>query len=137
MLKIHEYWMKPGSQEKSVVFHTHGCTATTDNVEGLTGAVAKIFSDFDAGAGKSTYYREGASAVVALDLVTKSLGTWVTGGLLLLSDTLMPGCYVLDVPNAAIERGADYCLISLAEFDDAGSGQVLVMIHLIRSLATG
>ena len=137
MLKIHEYWMKPGSQNKSVVFHAHGCTATTDVVEGLTGKTAKIFSDFDAASGKSTYYREGASAVVAMDLVTKSLGTWVSGGLLLLSDTLMPGCYVLDLPNAAIDRGADWVLLSLAEFDDAGSGQILIMVHLIRSLATG
>ena len=137
MLKVHEYTMKPGSQNQSVVFHTHLTTAATDLAFTQIGVIAKIFSDFDAGAGKSTYYREGASAVVALDLVTKSLGTWVSGGLLLLSDTLMPGCYVLDIPNAVVEHGAKWAFISLAEFDDAGSGQILIKINLVRSLATG
>ena len=136
-IAFHEYTMKPGSQGKSVVFYAGLTTATTDIPRTAIGQTANTFDDWDTGAGKSTYYREGAAAVVAINAVTKALGVWTSGGILLLSDALMPGCYVLDVPNAALARGAGWVIISLLENDDAQAAQVLIKINLIRSLATG
>ncbi len=136
-MQITEYWMKPGARGKSVVFFIPPITGTSDLPKGLIGQTANTFDDWDSGNGKATYYREGATAVVALDLVTKSIGTWVSGGCVLLSDTIMPGCYVLDIPNAALARGADWVIISLLENDDGEGGQVVLKINLVRSLSVG
>lgn len=135
MQHIQEYWMKPGSRGKSVVFFVPVLSTATATHQ--IGQTANTFDDWDTGNGKATYYREGAAAGVAIDMVTKSLGTWVSGGCVLLSDTIMPGCYVLDVPNAALVRGADYVIISLLENDSGQGGQVLIKINLVRSLSIG
>lgn len=137
MLKMLEYTMKPGSQSKSVVFYCHETITTTDAAMTQVGIVGLTDADFDQSTGKSNYYRQGATVSVAMALVAGTMGTWVSGGVDEISATLMPGCYLLDIPNAALARGADWVVISLSTFADAGGGQVLIKIDLIRSLATG
>lgn len=137
MQQITEYWVKPGTEGWSLVFFVHPLTGTDDTIKALIGQTANTFDDWDTGNGKATYYREGAAAAVAMNLVTKSLGTWVSGGCVLISDTTMPGCYVLDVPNAVLARGAKWVIISLLENDDGEGSQIVIKINLIRSLATG
>lgn len=52
------------------------------------------------------YYREGAGSAVAITLATQTLGTWATGGFIVIDGTNMPGCYQIGIPNAAIAAGA-------------------------------
>lgn len=59
------------------------------------------------------YYREGAASAVAITLATMTLGTWATGGFVVVDGTNMPGCYQLGVPDAAFAAGAKSVIIML------------------------
>jgi hypothetical protein len=63
-------------------------------------------------AGLTGYYiREGANATTQITLATQTLGTWATGGFIVVDGTNMPGCYEISIPNAAIASGAKSVLI--------------------------
>jgi len=53
------------------------------------------------------YHRNTASADVAVSLATMTLGTWATGGFIVVDGTNMPGLYQFGIPNAALASGAD------------------------------
>ena len=53
------------------------------------------------------YHRNTANASVAVTLATMTLGTWATGGFVVVDGTDMPGLYQLGIPNAALASGAD------------------------------
>lgn len=74
---------------------------------GLTGLV------FNSGSLTAYYYREGAASAVAITLATMTLGTWATGGFVVVDGTNMPGCYQLAIPDAAVAAGAKSVLIML------------------------
>lgn len=58
-------------------------------------------------AGLTWYYiRDADSADVQVTLATAALGTWTSGGLIVVDGTNMPGVYEIGVPNAAI-TGSD------------------------------
>ena len=59
------------------------------------------------------YYREGAASAVAITLATMTLGTWATGGFVVIDGTNMPGCYQLSIPDAALLTGANSVVILL------------------------
>ena len=59
------------------------------------------------------YHRNTASADVAISLVTATLGTFTSGGFIVVDGTHMPGCYQLGIPNAALASGADSVVILL------------------------
>ena len=59
------------------------------------------------------YYREGAASAVAITLATMTLGTWASGGFIVVDGTNMPGCYQIGIPNAAIASGAKSVIIML------------------------
>src|ERR1700694_3337858 len=59
------------------------------------------------------YYREGAAGSVAIALATMTLGTWATGGFIVVDAANMPGAYQLAVPDAAFAAGAKSVLIYL------------------------
>lgn len=57
--------------------------------------------------GLSGYYiREGANATTQITLATQTLGTWSSGGFIVVDGTNMPGMYEISIPNAAIATGA-------------------------------
>ncbi len=60
------------------------------------------------------YYREGAGAAVAITLVTMTLGTWTSGGFIVVNATGHPGMYQLAVPDAALASGADSVIVTLS-----------------------
>lgn len=65
-------------------------------------------------AGLTAYYiREGANATTQITLATQTLGTWATGGFIVVDGTNMPGVYELSIPNAAIAAGAKSVLVFL------------------------
>lgn len=74
---------------------------------GLTGLV------FNTASLTAYYYREGAASAVSITLATMTLGTWATGGFIVVDGTNMPGAYQLGVPNAALAAGAKSALIML------------------------
>lgn len=60
------------------------------------------------------YYREGAgTGATAITLATATLGTYTSGGFIVVDGTNMPGDYELHIPNAALATGADRVLIQL------------------------
>jgi len=77
-------------------------TSTTTSVAGLTGLV------YNTGSMTLYYRRQGANASVAVSLVTATLGTWSSGGFIVVDGTNMPGRYEIGIPNAAIAGGAAY-----------------------------
>lgn len=52
------------------------------------------------------YYREGAVSAGSIPLQTMTLGTWVSGGFIVVDNTNMPGVYQLGIPNAVLAAGA-------------------------------
>ena len=61
------------------------------------------------------YYREGANATVAIALATATLGTWATGGFIVIDGPNMPGMYQLSIPNLALAAGAKSVKIYIFE----------------------
>lgn len=59
------------------------------------------------------YYREGAASATAITLATMTLGTWATGGFIVVDATNMPGEYQLGIPDAALATGASSVVIYL------------------------
>ncbi len=74
---------------------------------GLTGLV------FNTASLSAYYIREGDASATAITLATMTLGTWATGGFVVVDGTNMPGYYELGIPNAAIAGGADSVIIML------------------------
>ncbi len=77
---------------------------------------------------KAYYYREGAGASVAITLVTMTLGTWTSGGFIVIDGTNMPGTYQLGVPDAALAAGAKSVLIELS--GAANLNPIIIVIEL-------
>lgn len=68
-------------------------------IKGLTGLAYNS-------SGLTCYYLiEGASASVAVTLATATLGTWATGGFVVVDGTNMPGLYEFSIPNLALASG--------------------------------
>ena len=78
---------------------------TSTSGAGLTGLV------YNASGLAAYYYREGASASVAISLATQTLGTWGTGGFIVVDATNMPGVYQLGIPNLALASGAKSVIV--------------------------
>lgn len=72
-----------------------GLTGLAFNTSGLTGY----------------YIREGAGSTTQITLATQTLGTWATGGFIVVDGTNMPGMYEISIPNAAIASGAASVII--------------------------
>lgn len=81
--------------QNSTVTTGAGLTALAFNTAGLTGY----------------YIREGANATTQITLATQTLGTWATGGFIVVDGTNMPGMYEISIPNAAIAAGAKSVVI--------------------------
>lgn len=89
---------------------------------GLTGLV------YNTSSLTAYYYREGAGSAVAISLATMTLGTWATGGFVVVDGTHMPGVYSIGIPNAALASGAKSVVILLK--GAANMAPVLLEIEL-------
>lgn len=74
---------------------------------GLTGLV------FNSASLTAYYYREGAGSAVQIVLATMTLGTWATGGFIVVDGTNLPGVYQLGIPDAALASGANSVIVML------------------------
>ncbi|MBI5235573.1 MAG: hypothetical protein HY886_04920, partial [Deltaproteobacteria bacterium] len=101
-MKLH---LKKGTTSKLLDLFIQDSSSTTG--AGLTGLV------YNSAGLSAYYYREGAASAVAITLATMTLGTWATGGFVVVDGTNMPGCYQLSVPDAALATGANSVLIIL------------------------
>lgn len=72
-----------------------GLTGVAFNTSGLTGY----------------YIREGAASTTQITLATQTLGTWATGGFVVVDGTNMPGMYEISIPNLAIAAGVKSVVI--------------------------
>lgn len=102
-------------------------TSQTDG-SGLTGLA------YNTGSLTAYYYRNGAGSAVQISLVTATLGTFASGGFVVIDGTNMPGNYQLGVPNAALASGADSVLIVLK--GATNMAQVEIEIQLDNDPAT-
>ncbi len=94
-----------GSTSKLIDVFIQDSSSTTG--AGLTGLA------FGTSGLTAYYYREGAGSAVAITLATMTLGTWATGGFIVVDGTNMPGVYQLGIPNAAIASGANSVVVLL------------------------
>jgi cell division protein ZapA (FtsZ GTPase activity inhibitor) len=97
--------IKAGTTSKLLDIFIQDSSSTTG--AGLTGLV------FNSASLTAYYYREGAASATAITLATMTLGTWATGGFVVVDGTNMPGCYQLGIPDAAIASGAKSVLVML------------------------
>lgn len=74
------------------------------------------------------YHRNTANASVAITLATATLGTFTSGGFIVVDGTHMPGLYQLGIPNTALASGADSVVIFL--FGAAKMAPVALEIEL-------
>lgn len=72
---------------------------------GLTGLV------FDTSGLGCHYYRESAAADVDITLATATLGTYASGGFIVVDGTNMPGVYNLHPPDLALATGVDNVVV--------------------------
>jgi len=94
-----------GSTSKLLDVFLQDSSSTTG--AGLTGLV------FNTASLSAYYYREGAASATAITLATMTLGTWATGGFVVVDGTNMPGVYQLGIPDAAIAAGAKSVIIMI------------------------
>lgn len=94
-----------GTTSKLIQFAVDDSSSTTG--DGLTGLV------YNSASMTAYYYREGAGSATAITLVTMTLGTWASGGFVVVNGTNMPGLYQLGIPNAAIATGAKSVVVLL------------------------
>ncbi len=94
-----------GSTSKNLTVFIQDSSSTTG--AGLTGLA------FGSAGLTAYYYREGAASAVAITLATATLGTWATGGFIVVDGTNMPGAYVLSIPDAALASGANSVVVML------------------------
>ncbi|MGZ5508707.1 MAG: hypothetical protein ACXWKH_20225, partial [Limisphaerales bacterium] len=79
-------------------------TSKTDG-SGLTGLAYNT-------SGLTWYYtKDGDSSSTSITLSTATLGTWASGGLIVVDGTNMPGVYEIGVPNAAIASGTCHMIL--------------------------
>lgn len=97
--------VKKGATSKLVQVFIQDNSVTTG--AGLTGLV------FNTASLSAYYYREGAASATAITLATMTLGTWTSGGFVVVDGTNMPGVYQLSIPDAALATGANSVVIML------------------------
>lgn len=94
-----------GSTSKQVTVFVQDSSSSVG--AGLTGLV------FNTASLSAYYYREGAASATAITLATMTLGTWATGGFVVVDGTNMPGVYSLGLPDAALASGANSVVVML------------------------
>jgi hypothetical protein len=97
--------LPPGTTSKLVRIFIQDTSVVTG--AGLTGLV------YNSSGLTWTYCREGAASSVAVTLASMTLGTWVSGGLIVVDASAMPGWYELGVPNAALALGSGSVIMHL------------------------
>jgi hypothetical protein len=94
-----------GTTSKLLTVFIQDSTSTTGG--GLTGLAFGT-------SGLAAYYlREGAGSATSITLATMTLGTWATGGFIVVDGTNMPGVYQLGIPDAAIASGAKSVVVMI------------------------
>lgn len=95
--------LKTGTTSKLIDLFIQDSSKTDGS--GLTGLV------YNSAGMTAYYYREGAASSTAITLATMTLGTWTSGGFIVIDGTNMKGCYQLGIPDAAIAAGAKSVLV--------------------------
>jgi hypothetical protein len=109
---------KAGSTSISLpIFVRDTSSSTGAGLSGLTFGSAGLTAE---------YRRAGASSWTAVTLVTKTLGTYTSGGIV--ADGSLAGCYELDPPNAALAAGVPWVAIRL--YGATNMAPVLIEIEL-------
>lgn len=101
----HQFTIKKGTTSKKVRVFIGDSSVTTG-----AGKTALVYNT----ASLVAYYiRDGDSNETAITLATATLGTWTSGGFLLVDDTNMPGTYELGIPDAVLATGCNHVEIML------------------------
>lgn len=87
-----------GTTSKTLKIFVQDSSVTTGaGLTGLTNASGSL---------TGYYVREGANAAASISIVSATLGTWTSGGFIVVDGTNMPGLYEIGIPDAAIAAGA-------------------------------
>ena len=94
-----------GTTSKLIQFFVQDYTSSTGaGLTGLTSASSGLIA---------YYYLEGAGSSTSISLSGGTLGTWSSGGFIVVDGTHMPGVYQLGIPNAAL-TGAKSVVVMLS-----------------------
>lgn len=83
------------------------------------------------------YYRREGGDLTAITPATMTLGTWASGGFVLIDDTNAIGAYELGVPNACVAGGAWWVDIYIGFLTALLSEDIQIHIDLVRSITRG
>lgn len=95
--------IKAGTTSKTLKIFVQDSSVTTGaGLTGLTNASGSL---------TGYYVREGANAAVSISIVSATLGTFTSGGFIVVDGTNMPGLYEIGIPDAAIAAGANSVVV--------------------------
>lgn len=103
---MQRYIITKGATSQIILVSIYDSSSTTGGK--LTGLV------YNSAGLTAYYYREGAgTGATAITLATATLGTYTSGGFIVVDGTNMPGDYELHLPSGVTASGADRVLIQL------------------------
>lgn len=95
--------IKAGTTSKTLkIFVQNSSVTDGSGLTGLTNASGSL---------TGYYVREGANAAVSISIVSATLGTFTSGGFIVVDGTNMPGLYEIGIPDAAIAAGANSVVV--------------------------
>lgn len=121
-----------GSTNVSVYYYIVQDASATSPGEPVTGL---LFSDIETG-GSAAYARQGA-AKVDLTLITlaSASATHADGGFILVDDTIMPGLYRCDYPDAAFVAGVDQVFLQIVVASGKNAVAAPILVDIEASIA--
>jgi hypothetical protein len=119
--------LKPNTKNQNVAIFAGLSGATQSDVVGVA---SLDNTDVD----KISYFREGASADVAVTVAAGTLGSHTAGGFKEIDGTNAPGLYQFGLTDAALEHGAKWVDYTI-QFSSNQASTVHLHIDLVRSVA--
>lgn len=85
----------------------------------------------------ANYYRQNAADDTSITLATATLGTWATGGFIVIDASTRPGWYQLHIPDAALANSAGVDQVTIVVRGAANMRPVNIICDLVDSLTLG
>ena len=83
------------------------------------------------------YYRQNAAGETAITLATMTLGTWSSGGFIVIDATNMPGHYQLSIPDATLATASGVDRVTIELKGATNMVPVTLSIDLVDSVTIG
>lgn len=127
--------IKAGSKRNIVpiFFRTLILAADTESAAGIITGLGKAAVAYNTATLTAYYKRQGEAAATAITLAAGTIGTFVSGGLILVDDTNAPGLCEFGIPDTVVRKGAKWATISFKGI--TGVEEITLLLNLARSIA--